>query len=102
VSVKVGPKGQVVISKEIRDRLGVEPGWRAIQILIDDHVEIYFLPPEHDESLLGILAPYIRTSIPQGEPWERAREDAWEEAARERAEDYSAYGRKGEAQDEPR
>ena len=42
---KVGPKGQVVIKKEIRDKLGVEPGWEALQFLVNDHVEVYFLPP---------------------------------------------------------
>lgn len=40
----VGPKGQVVIAKEIRERLGIRPGWRVIQRLVDDHVELYFLP----------------------------------------------------------
>ena len=39
----VGPKGQIVIAKEIRERLGVAPGWLTIQRLVDDHVEVYFL-----------------------------------------------------------
>lgn len=86
MAVKVGSKGQVVIAKEIRDRLGVQPGWRAFQILVDDHVEIHFIPPEHNESLAGVLAPYIQTTIPAGEAWDRAREQAWEDAARESVE----------------
>ena len=56
----VGPKGQVVISKEIRDRLGVLPGWQALQVLVDNHVRIYFLPPEHNRSLRGAAKPFIR------------------------------------------
>ena len=60
----VGPKGQVVIEKEIRDKLGVEPGWLAIQQLVEDHVEISFIPPEHNRSLAGILASYTAVRIP--------------------------------------
>ena len=59
----VGQKGQVVISKEIRDKLGIEPGWWALQSIVDGHVEIYFLPPEHNRSLLGCLAPYTNVAI---------------------------------------
>jgi AbrB family looped-hinge helix DNA binding protein len=55
----IGSKGQVVIAKEIRDQLGVEPGWKAIQRLVDDHVEIRFIPPTHNRSLGGILKRYI-------------------------------------------
>lgn len=36
-------------------------------------------------SLKGILAKYVTESIPPGEAWDRARERAWEEMARERA-----------------
>ena len=80
----VGAKGQVVIAKEIRERLGVKPGWVALQRLVDDRVEIYFLPPEHHETLKGSLASYIKASTPPGEAWDKARQAAWEEAAREK------------------
>ncbi len=53
----MGPKGQIVITKEIRDRLGIGPGWLAIERVVDDHVEIYFVPPKHRRSLLGVLKP---------------------------------------------
>lgn len=79
----VGNKGQVVIAKEIRERLGVKPGWVALQRLVGDRVEIYFLPPEHRESLKGGLAQYLKTRVPPGEAWDRARRTAWEAAARE-------------------
>ena len=79
MSYIVGSKGQVVIAKEIRERLGVKPGWVALQRLVGDRVEIYFLPQEHNQSLKGSLAQFIRESIPPGEAWDRARESAWEE-----------------------
>lgn len=75
----VGAKGQVVIAKELRDRLGVKPGWLALQRLADDHVELYFLPPEHRESLKGSLAQHIKVHIAPGEQWDRARAAAWAE-----------------------
>ena len=76
----VGTKGQVVIAKEIRDKLGIGPGWITIQRAVDDHVEIVFLPPEHRESLKGSLAPHIKARVtPAG--WPRARESGWHDAA---------------------
>ncbi|MBI2941735.1 MAG: AbrB/MazE/SpoVT family DNA-binding domain-containing protein [Chloroflexi bacterium] len=77
---RVGPKGQVVIAKEIRDRLGVRPGWLAIQRLVDDHVEVYFVPPEHRRSLKGVFAEHVELRVPPGEEWHRAREYAWQTA----------------------
>ena len=81
----VGVKGQVVIAKEIRDRLGVEPGWLALQRIVDDHVEVYFLPPGHDRSLKGSLAEHVKARIPPGEEWAQARDRAWGKAAEEKA-----------------
>jgi len=80
----VGAKGQVVIAKEIRDRLGITKGWLALQRLVDDHVEVYFLPPEHRRSLKGSLAKYVKVHENPTVEWNRAREYAWSEAARDR------------------
>ena len=80
----VGAKGQVVIAKEIRERLGIKPGWVALQRLVGDRVEIYFLPPEHHESLKGGLAQYLKVRVPPGEAWDKARQAAWEAAARDK------------------
>ena len=80
----VGSKGQVVIAKQIRERLGVKPGYVALQRLVEDRVEIYFLPPEHRESLKGGLSAYLKAHVPQGEAWDEAREAAWETAASEK------------------
>lgn len=77
----VGSKGQIVITKEIREKLGVKPGWWALQYLVDDHIEVYFVPPEHNESLAGVLAPYTDVTVESGKAWDEAREQAWREAA---------------------
>jgi AbrB family looped-hinge helix DNA binding protein len=84
----VGPKGQVVIEKEIRDELGVGPGWLTIQRVVDGHVEVYFVPPEHNYSLKGVLSGSSR-SIAR-EDWQAAKEDAWEAAVREKMSDHSS------------
>jgi AbrB family looped-hinge helix DNA binding protein len=78
---RVGSKGQLVIAKEIRDQLGIEPGWEALQRVVDGHVELHFFPPADNRSLKGILAPYTDVTIGPGEEWNRARERAWREAA---------------------
>ncbi len=83
----VGQKGQIVINKDIRERLGVKPGWIALQRLVDGHVELYFVPPEHDQSLKGSLAAHITTGVSNGS-WAETRMRAWETAAR-RKEDLS-------------
>jgi len=78
MTYKVGPKGQVVISKEARERLGVRPGWIAVQRLIDDHLEVYFFPPPHERSLKGRLAGRTKRKLSESE-LRQAREKAWTE-----------------------
>lgn len=70
----VGPKGQVVIEKSIRDRLGIAPGWRAIQTLDGDRVEIRFVPPDHHRSLFGVLSEYANCQEPTDEELNQAVE----------------------------
>jgi bifunctional DNA-binding transcriptional regulator/antitoxin component of YhaV-PrlF toxin-antitoxin module len=72
----VGSKGQVVIEKAIREQLGVQPGWQALQVVVDNHVQIYFLPPEHEESLLGAARPFIRRRPAPDEDWDEAVAEA--------------------------
>lgn len=81
---KVGAKGQIVISREARERLGIKPGWQVIETIVGNHLELRFVPPEHRDSLFGSLAKYVTKSIETEEDWDRAREAAWESMAREK------------------
>ena len=83
----VGTKGQVVIEKELRDQLGIKPGWKAYQRIVDGRIELSFLPPEHNRSLKGILRSKIRPEVIEqleGMDWQQIREMAWAAAAEER------------------
>ena len=77
----VGQRGQVVIEKPIRDALGLKPGYLAVQHLGTDHVKLFFYPPEHGDSLRGVLASHTTRSVPL-EEWSEVREEAVEEAVR--------------------
>jgi bifunctional DNA-binding transcriptional regulator/antitoxin component of YhaV-PrlF toxin-antitoxin module len=63
MSYVVGPKGQIVIAKELRDQLGVSPGWTAIQRVTGDHLEVFFMPPSHRRSLKGTLSDQIGAKL---------------------------------------
>jgi AbrB family looped-hinge helix DNA binding protein len=78
----VGEKGQVVIEKPIRETLGIQPGYVAVQAVVGDHVEIRFYPPEHRRSLRGSLESFAKRSVSE-EQWPEAREEAWGAAVRE-------------------
>ena len=81
---RIGAKGQVVIAKEIRDELGIGPGWETIQRIVDGRVQLTFLPPASDKSRMGSLARYTTVRL-SDEELREAREEAAAEAAREKA-----------------
>lgn len=78
---EVGTEGQITIERELLDRLGVQPGWLALQRVVDGHIEVHFVPPEHNRSLKGILAPYTNVTV-SPEEWHEAVERAWDESVR--------------------
>ncbi len=82
MSSVVGTKGQVTIEKGIRDALGVQPGWRALQRQEGDRVVLEFLPPRHRRSLAGLLEHATTVRLPAGEAFEAAVEQAWADVVR--------------------
>jgi AbrB family looped-hinge helix DNA binding protein len=45
-TVTTSAKGQVVIPKEIRDKIGLKPGSRAVVEVVGNHAEISALPDD--------------------------------------------------------
>jgi AbrB family looped-hinge helix DNA binding protein len=54
---RVGPKGQVVVPKAIRDRLGISPGDDVVVEEVDGAVRIR--RPRSAADLLGLLGPDV-------------------------------------------
>jgi AbrB family looped-hinge helix DNA binding protein len=53
--VKTHGKGQIIMPKDIRDKLGIKPGTALSVDLVDDHVEIRPLPDDPIEFLTGFF-----------------------------------------------
>ncbi len=84
MTYKVGRKGEVFIREELLKELGIGPGWIALQRVVDDRLEIHFLPPEHNRSLKGSLAKHVKgEGIPADADWGKIREEAWDQMVKE-------------------
>ena len=53
--VKASTKGQIVIPKEIREKLGITPGKRIFLRVVENHAEITPLPDNPIKGMRGIL-----------------------------------------------
>jgi AbrB family looped-hinge helix DNA binding protein len=62
VTVKVSPKFQVVIPKEVREKLGLRPGQQLQILQFPDRIE--FVPLRDIKSMRGSLRG-IQTDIPR-------------------------------------
>jgi len=51
-------KGQVVIPKKERDKIGIRPGSKVIVEAVEDHIEIRTLPKDPIDYLCGIFSGY--------------------------------------------
>lgn len=60
--VTISPKFQVVIPREIRDRLELEPGQKVQALLFDNRIE--FIPVRSARSMRGFLKG-MNTTIPR-------------------------------------
>ena len=54
--VKASAKGQVVIPKKVRDKLGIVPGSQMVIRVVGDHAELRPLPDDPISSLRGSIA----------------------------------------------
>ncbi len=57
-TVKTHAKGQIIIPKKIRDKLGIKPGKTLSVKLVGDHVQIRPLPGNPIEFLTGVFKDY--------------------------------------------
>jgi AbrB family looped-hinge helix DNA binding protein len=55
MTVRVGPKGQVVVPKAIRERLGIHPGDEVV--VLEAAGEIRIRRPRTARELFGLLGP---------------------------------------------
>ena len=96
MSTLVGTKGQVTIERDIRDALGIRPGWRALQRMENGHVVLEFLPPPHQRSLAGILTDATTVRIPSTEQLEDEIDRAWGKTVREEWQEQPGAARSGD------
>jgi AbrB family looped-hinge helix DNA binding protein len=91
---KVGERFQITIDKVVREKLGVQPGDRAVEWIEDGRLVVAFLPPPHQESMLGILKKARGRPIEPITDWGALKERAWEARSREIMESLEADGRR--------
>jgi AbrB family looped-hinge helix DNA binding protein len=53
--VKTSSKGQIVIPKEVRKKLGITPGKKVLFRIVGKHAEITPLPEDSIKAMRGIL-----------------------------------------------
>jgi len=53
--LKTSIKGQIVIPKEIREKLGITPGRKVLLRIVGKHAEITPLPEDPIKAMRGIL-----------------------------------------------
>jgi AbrB family looped-hinge helix DNA binding protein len=78
--VKTSSKGQIVIPKEIRDKLGIGPGKKVLLRLVDQHAEIVPIPDEPVKALRGMFKS--DTSLATELLEERKKDDDIDEKSR--------------------
>ena len=64
MSSRVSERGQITIDRDVRKKLGIEPGMVAYQRVVNGRLEVIFLPAPHRRSLAGALADVGRRVTP--------------------------------------
>jgi AbrB family looped-hinge helix DNA binding protein len=76
-TVVTSAKGQVVIPKKERDKVGIKPGTRVVVEAVDDHIEIRPLPENPVEHFYGFFkgGPSLTKALLEERRKERKREE---------------------------
>ena len=76
-TVITSAKGQVVIPKKERDRVGIKPGTRVVVTAVDDHIEIRPLPDNPVDHFHGYFrkGPSLTRALLDERRKERRREE---------------------------
>lgn len=76
-TVVTSAKGQVVIPKEERDKVGIGPGTRVVVVAVDDHIEVRPLPAKPVEHFYGFFkgGPSLTKALLDERRKERKREE---------------------------
>jgi len=75
--VKTSSKGQIVIPKEIREKLGIGPGRKLLLRAVGDHAEIVPLPDNPIKAMRGMLKAEV--SLAEELLQERGKDDEVDE-----------------------
>jgi AbrB family looped-hinge helix DNA binding protein len=73
MTTRVGPKGQVVIPKPLRDRLGLSPGSEVTFVLDEDGEALRVVPVRERPTLRGVLAGLDLVAELEKEHWAEVR-----------------------------
>lgn len=87
----VGERYQITIDKEVRAKLGIKPGDRAIERVEDGRLVVSFMPAPHSRSLMGI---FHRPDLPPITDWQEVKDRAWETRSAEIMEALAADSRR--------
>ena len=76
-TVRTSAKGQVVIPKSERDRVGIKAGTRVVVTAVDDHIEIRPLPEDPVDHFYGFFKgkPSLTRALLEERQKERLREN---------------------------
>lgn len=76
-TVTTSAKGQIVIPKKEREKIGIKPGLRVVVEAIDDHIEIRPLPEDPVEYFWGVFkeGPSLTKALLRDRKEEREREE---------------------------
>ncbi len=59
-TVTIGPKGQVVIPVEAREKMGVEPGDKLIALYLDDHQTVSFVTEKEMQTMIDKMGSHLK------------------------------------------